>query len=161
MDREHSTEGQVKAGDDVCTGRVGVGERAVPVDAEHRVGVLVGELHDGPLGRDVHAVQVGEVEVADRHRPHGVGPVLPHVLHEPVRRRDRIEARDDLGGQSVTDCHPECPTHGCAGRIGVDEVPIGVVAHDRIGVVVRESVDGSHLLARQPGGALMGGVGGR
>ena len=81
----------------------GLAYTSVPsqLDPEDRVRVLVGELHDGPLGRDVHAVEVREVHVGDRHRPDREGPTVGHELDEATLGCDRSNRARVCGGTTL------------------------------------------------------------
>ena len=125
------------------------------MDAEDRVGVLVGELDDGSLGRDVHPVQVGEVELADRDGPDGIGAAVGHDLDPAAFWCHRIEPLDHLDRHLVADRHAKRSEDRLAGRVGVDQVPVGIDPHDRIRVVVRKAVDRADLVDRQTRGTLV------
>ena len=147
--REAVAELQAEAGDEPARRRVGVDEGARPIRPEHRVRIVVRELDDGPLCRHVHAVDVGEPELADHDGPQRVGSRLRGHLDEAALR--------GCSGDPCKVVRPEAPApsraerleQAAARRVRVDQAAIGIDPHDRVRVVVGKSVDRGDLCARE------------
>ena len=139
--------------------RVGVDEAAVPVDPEDRVRVLVRELDDRPLGRDVRAVQVHEAQVLDEDRPDRIGPVVRAELEGLPHGGGLPAPGEDLLRHALADAGSDRPQHARARRVRIDEVTVEIDAHHRVRIVIREPVDRAELRAAQDGVSPMGVIG--
>ena len=107
--------------DQVVARRVGIDESAIPVDPEHRVRVLVRELHDRTLGGDVRPVDVEKAEFGDLDRAEGIRQVLGLELEVRAFGRGGSRTREPIVVHRSADPDSECRQDRASRGVGIQQ----------------------------------------